>query len=229
MKRTVTILSALALIGLAIPASAALRAPQVVVLGGTLQAYLNSVGESINVDTDQQDAQRWTTSVSNNSAITIQVELSGDAPNTSVGIYNASNAAPPLYLVFPGAATSGWFAVASFRPTPARVIVNLFDNTATLVGTSTYLGADGHDFGFYLQGPGGLFYSQDARNPGGDAQALAYMGTGANAGNWWLAWEDRNAATGTDSDFDDCVLFVESVNVTPTAKSSWGALKARFR
>ena len=114
MKRLVTIFSALALASYAVPAFAALRSPQVTVSGGTLQGYLNSIGESINVGTDQQDVQRWSTTVSNNSSLTIQVELSADAASNSVGLYNAGLAVPPLYLVFPGAATTGWFAVASF-------------------------------------------------------------------------------------------------------------------
>src|SRR5262245_45271226 len=47
-------------------ASAFLRVPQVPVLGGTLQGYLNSKGEAINVSTDQQDAQVWSQSASGN-------------------------------------------------------------------------------------------------------------------------------------------------------------------
>ena len=230
MKRIAsTIVGALALIALSSPAFAALRSPQVVVNGGTLQAYLNGTGESINVLTDQQDAQRWSTTVSNNSSLTIMIELGADAATTAAGLYNAGAAVPPLYVVFPAAAATGWFAIASFRTAPSRVIVNLFDNTATLFSTTTHLGADGHDFGFYVQGPGGLFYSQDARNAGGTAQALTYLGTGANAGNWWLAWEARNSSTGGDDDYDDCVLFLESMNPTPVSATTWGAVKARYR
>src|SRR6266487_4135377 len=210
MKRVATMFVALAmLISFVGSASAALRVPQVVVNGGTLQGYLNSVGESINVLTDQQDVQRWAATVSNNSTFTIQVELAGNAASNTLGLYNASLVAPPLYQVFPGAATNGWFAVASFRTAPVRVVVNLFDNNAAFVGQTTYLGADRNDFGFYLQGPGGLFFTQDARNPGGSAQALTYAGTGINSGSWWLCWEDLSPAGGSDRDFDDCVMFME--------------------
>ena len=80
-------------------------------LGGTLQTYLNSQGESINVLTDQQDAQIWAQSASGNGAITLMVELTGDAGVNTIGIYNATNAVPVPYQVFPGAATTGWFAV----------------------------------------------------------------------------------------------------------------------
>ncbi len=231
MKRSVTILvGAFALVALAGTAFAALRVPQVTVNGGSLQGYLNSVGESINVGTDQVDVQRWASTVSNNSTFTIQVELAGNAGSNAYGIYNAGLVAPPLYQVFPGAATSGWFAVASFRTAPVRVIVNLFDASAALQGTTTYLGADKNDFGFYLQqNPGLTFFTQDGRNPGSLAQALTYAGTGLNSGSWWLCWEDLTTSQGSDYDFDDAVLFLESVNPTPVNKTTWGSLKARFR
>jgi hypothetical protein len=229
MKRNATrftgIFASLSLVALlASGASAALRVPQVVVLGGGLQGYLNSVGESINVLTDQEDIQTWQTTVSGNSTFTLMIELTGAAAANSIGLYNAGLAAPPLYQVFPGAASAGWFAVASFESGPTRVVVNLFDDQANFVGVTTYLGADASNFGYYLQGPGGLFYTQDARNPGGAAHALTYAGTGVNSGQWWLCWEEA-----TDQDFDDAVLFLESIAPTPVSKTTWGAVKRRFR
>jgi len=230
MKRLATmIVASIALFAFAGSASAGLRSPQVVVNNGTLQGYLNGVGESINVLTDQQDIQRWQTTVSNNSTFTLQVEFAGNAGTNTYGLYNASLVAPPLYQLFPGAATNNWFAVASFRSAPTRVIVNLIDNNGIPQGTTTYLGADKTNFGFYLQqNPGLVFYSQDARNPGGLAQMLTYAGTGQNSGSWWLCMEDLTASQGSDYDFDDAVLFCESINPTPVAKTSWGELKARF-
>ena len=213
-------------------ASAALRSPQVVVNGGSLQGYLNSQGESINVSTDQQDVQSWSTTVSDNSTFTLMIELSGNAGSNTIGIYNAGDVAPPLYQVFPGAAAAGWFAVASFRSAPTRLVVNLFDASAAFQGSVTYLAGppDANDFGYYLQQAGGLtLYSQDARNPGGVAQMLTYAGTGINVGSWWLAMEDQTVAQGSDRDFDDAILFLESVNPTPVQATTWGAVKARFR
>jgi hypothetical protein len=75
--------------------------------------------------------------------------------------------------------------------------------------------------------PNGTLYTQDARNPGGAAHSLTYAGTGVNAGNWWLCWEDSVAPV-SDQDFDDGVLFCESMNPTPVSKTSWGELKKRF-
>jgi len=231
MKPTLAaLLGALALI--ATPAAAALRVPQVVVNGGGLQSLFDSQGESINVGTDQQDLQRWQSIVSNNITFTIQVEVVQNAPGNSIGVYNASSAAPALYTMLPGVATSGWFAVASFRSAPTRLVVNLFDHNAVFQGSTTYLAGppDKSDYGFFPQDECGTFYTQDARNPGGAAQALVLAGTGINAGSWWIAWEDQDANCGSDHDYDDCVLFLEYLSPGfPVAKSTWGALKARFR
>jgi hypothetical protein len=228
MKRVATILiGMIALVAVAGSASAALRVPQVAFSSGSLQGYLNSVGESINVTTDQNAAQRWASTVSNNATFTIQVELAGNANANTYGLYNASAVAPALYQMFPGAATNLWFATASFRTAPVRVIINLFDANAVSQGSNIYLGADRTDFGFYLQGPGGLFYTQDARNPGGNPQMLTYAGTGINSGSWWLCFEDLPFGGG--SDFEDAVLFLESVNPTPVNHTTWGSVKARFR
>jgi hypothetical protein len=229
MKRVATILVALIALGAVVgSASAALRAPQVAIAGGTLQGYLNSVGESINVLTDQNAVQRWQSTISSNSTFSLQIELTGNAANNFIGIYNAADGAPALDVVFPDVATTGWFAVVSWRTAPVRAIVNLQDQNGNHVSTNQFLGADKSDFGFYLQGPGGTFYTQDNRNPGGSAQAVTFAGTGINSGSWWLAFEDSQFANG-DQDFDDCVLFLESVNPTPVAKTTWGSVKARFR
>ncbi len=229
MRPSATVFGFCLLFAVAGSASAALRVPQVPVAGGTLQGYLNGQGETINVLTDQNAAQRWTATIANHSTFTIQVELSANAAANSIGLYNAGLPSPPLYQVFPGAATAGWFAVAVFTSTPS-LVVTLFDPTATPQGTVTYLAGPPSktNFGFYLDGPAGVFYSQDALNPGGNPQALTFGGTGLNAGSWWLCFEDTPFTAGT-SDFDDAVLFLEFVNPTPVHKSSWGDLKARFR
>jgi hypothetical protein len=206
-----------------------LRVPQVPVLGGSLQAYLNSKGESINVLTDQQNAQVFAQSASGNALLTLMVELTGDAATNQIGIYNASLAVPPLYQIFPGAASDGWFAIMSFRTAPVRVVVNLFDVSGALQATNTYLGTDPNNFGFYISTTSGTFYSQDARNPGSSVQMLAYQGTGINTGEWWLCFEDKGVAAGSDQDYDDAVCILESVNPLATQQSTLGAIKALYR
>lgn len=229
MNRSITLSLLTLAIVMAAPASAALRSPQVPVLGGTLQTYLNSADGGINVAADQDASQRWAVTASTNATFTVMVELSGDAGSNALGLYNAGVGSPTLYQLFPGAAQAGWFAVASFRNTPTRVVVNLFDDSAVLQGTTTYLGADRTNFGFYISGPGGTWYTQDSRNAGAAVQALAFAGTGFNAGQWFLCFEDASVSGASDKDYDDAVLFLESVNPTPVSGTSWGQLKARFR
>ncbi len=216
------------MLGASAASAAALRVPQIPVNGTSLQTYLNGVGESINVPTDQADAQEWASTVSGNSTFTMMIELAGYAASNKVGVYNGDAVSPSLFQVFPGAADAGWFAIASFKP-GNKLIVNLFDATATLQSTTTYLGVNSQDFGFYLKGPGGTFYTQDVRNGGGLAQAITFAATGGNAGSWWLAFEDLPRSGVSDADFNDAVLFLESINPTPVGTTTWGGLKSRYR
>lgn len=203
------------------------RVPQVVFNYGSLQGYLNGLGESINVATDQVNAQVWQTGVSGNTEFTLMIELAGNAASNDIGIYNTSAAVPTLYVVFPGAAQAGWFASVTFRNSPSRAIVTLFDFDANIQGQTTHFGVDRTAFGFYLQGPGGTFYSQDARN-GGAAQILTYAGTGQNDGEWWQCFEDLPLQS-SDADYDDAVLLLQSVVPTPASATSWGRLKDLYR
>ncbi len=233
MKRAATTLITLlvalvASVALTSRADAALRAPQVPVLGGTLQAYLNSIGESINVLTDQDATQSWSRTVSGTAAFTIQIEQTPNANLNNFGMYNSTAGVPALFLLLPGSINPGGFATATFKP-GNLLTVNRFDENAIPLGSQTFGGVDETAFSFYLQGPNGTFYTQDARNPGGQAQAVTFMGTGANAGTWWLCFEETSVAAGSDQDFDDSVILMESVNPTPVSATSWGQLKARFR
>lgn len=238
--------ASLAVIGIASQANAFnLRVPQVPVLGGTLQGYLNSKGESINVLTDQMDAQSWSQSASGNSLLTLMVELTGNANGNAIGIYNTLDAAPALYQVFPGSASPGWFATMSFKTLPTRVIVSLFDGNGAFLGQTVYLGGppNPNAFGFYMQNTnnGQTFYSQDGRNPGAGAQMLAYQGTGINTGEWWLCFEDTAvngparagaaavAGGASDQDYDDAVCILESVNPLATVPATIGGVKALYR
>lgn len=221
-----------------------LRVPQINVLGGTLQGYLNSKGEAINVNTDQMDAQSWSQSASGNSLLTLMVELTGNANGNAIGIYNTLDAVPALYQVLPPFAGPGWSAMMAFKTAPTRVIVSLFDANGAFVGSTTYLAGppNPNAFGFYIQNTnnGQTFYSQDGRNPGAGAQMLAYQGTGINFGEWWLCFEDtatngpaavKGVVAGglSDMDFDDAVCILESVNPLATVPATLGGVKSLYR
>jgi hypothetical protein len=233
MTRKATLaLSAALIVGLTFVNSAAEatgpRVPQVPVQPTKLQDYFNSVGQTIDAYNDQVDIQCWSTTVSNNATFTLQVELTaGLAPQNAFGIYNCGDGpSPALNQVFPGGAEAGWFAVASFFAN-GNLVINLFDETATLQGSTTYTGVNRSNFGFYLQNELGTFYSQDSRN-GGFAQALTYAGTGTSSGQWWLAWEDLPYLEG-DLDFEDMIVFLESVNKpVPAVNTTWGSIKSRY-
>jgi hypothetical protein len=221
LVRLFSVVAALLVVSASI-ASASLRVPQVPVNGGTLQGYLNGVGESINVLTDQEDAQVWQTSVSGNATFTLMIELTAAAAGNSIGVYHAGLAAPALNQVFPGAATAGWFATCHFSG--GNLVVTLFDNNSVIQGQAFYPGIPANNFGFYISGPNGTHYSQDSRNPGGAAKVLTYAGTGQNFGDWWECFEEA-----TDDDFDDAVLLIQSVVPTPTDLGTWGKLKTLYR
>lgn len=205
-----------------------LRSPQVHVNGGVLQAYMNGVGESINVQTDQRDAQLLRPSTSSNSTYSLQFEFVGP-PGNILGIYDGHSLPGTLMPVFPAVATNLWFAGVSWRTAPARVVISLFDNTAAFIGQTTFLGGDRNAIGLYLTTPHATYFTQDPLNPNHEPRALFYSATGVNAGSWWVAWEDGDAPA--NNDFDDCVVFIEagSTGVVPVVRTTWGELKSRFR
>ena len=229
-KLTVACVS-VALLAFASTASAfSLRAPQVAFSSAALQGYLNSVDGGVTVLTDQLDAQTFATSVSGNTDFTLMVKLTGDAPQNSVGVYNTldQSATPPLFQLFPAAATAGWSVFCHFAST-GQLTVALYDNSVVpvLQGSTTYTGVDRAHFGFYLQNNGGTYYSQDGRN-GQKPEALTFAGTGLNFGEWWECLNDApySAATST---FTGAVLQLQSVIPTPVAGKTWGQLKATYR
>lgn len=219
-------------------ANAALRVPQVPVVGGGLQAYFNSIGETINVNTDQDAIQTWTHTVSNNTTYTIEFQSSPNANIQQFGMYNGGAVVPPLFFLMSGSVGPLGFSTASFGP-GNTLIVNRFDALANFLSTTTYAGVDPTNFGFYMTTNAGTVFTQDARNPGGVAHALSFTGNGPNAGQWFLCWDElepgcgacaaASSTTAGDQDFDDLVIMMESVSPTPVSNTSWGALKRRFR
>jgi hypothetical protein len=228
--RSLVAVALLAIAATSAQAAFPLRAPQIVVNpgDGALQAYFNGLGETITVATDQLDAQTWSTSISGNSTLTLMLEIAGYAGSNAMGVYNGNAVgAPTLYQVFPGAATPGWHAVAHFG-LGGSLVVTLFDDNAIIQGQSSYAGVDKNNFGFYLQGPGGTFYSQDYRNASGAARVITFAGTGSNYGSWWQCFEDLPVGS-SDEDFNDMVLLVESVAPVNAGQTSWGRIKGLYR
>jgi len=216
----------------ALPASAAApRSPQVGVLGGTLQTYLSNapISESINVGTDQLDIQTWKSTISGNSATTLQIALGSGIYTDEIGLYEAHNAAA-RYPVFRGIDGPGAFAVVTLRSSAPKLVINVFNSLGQLQRNDDYADFETTNFGYYIKSGEIIGRTEDEKNAGGLAAALTFAGTGDNLGCWWLCFDkDRSASGDEGADFDDAVLFLESVNPTPVTKATWGQVKSRFR
>jgi hypothetical protein len=226
LKRVLVLVSLLAM---ASTSSAALRSPQIPVSGTALQSFFTAQGQAINVNTDQVDLQ--SVSLPASASLQVNAGLGPSSAGSTLGVYNAGFSVPPLYAVFPGAATTGWYSVLSFRSSPTRAVVSLFDASSAFQGSTTYLAGppEPTNLGFYLQqapGAGGLtFYSQDARN--GGARLLTFNATGALAGATWFAWE---TGTGPGGDYADAIWLISyAFAPTQALHTDWGTLKSRFR
>jgi hypothetical protein len=214
------------------PAHAALRVPQIAFNSATLAAQFLLQGETtLNVDTQQQDGLVWGSTVSTNSTMTIQFELTGNPHGNEVGIAKldpTGKIVTGLAPVFPVSADVGSFAVASFR-SGGILVVNLFDAGANLVSTTSTTGVNRQLFAYYIKNAGGTFFSHEGFNSDGKVHALAYAGSGENSGCWWLAFEDAPIASYGAAQFDDSLIFMESLNPTPVNHASWGKVKSLFR
>ncbi len=170
---------------------------------------------SVNADTDRlsYDAY-WSIAGSGSGSATMIIELAGWKDINTFGVFQGD------YLVnlFAGSQSAG-----------AMAYLSISDNGDVYVNGS-YSGAkflNGNNFGFYMQSPGGTFYSDTALNSDSYDHMWAYQGEGIDTvkiANWsaglWtadeyiLAFEDQNAAY-TDGDHNDLVVMVESVNPVP--------------
>ncbi|WP_374521907.1 DUF4114 domain-containing protein [Hydrogenophaga sp.] len=158
---------------------------------------------------------------SGGSIATMIIEVAGNASTNTFGIYDPYNTANRLEL-FSGAATGGAKSLLTIDDNN-NFVVNF--NTAGAVQFSTSL------FGYYLRTATGLtFFSQAEKNANGDDNMVAFRGDGdtidlpgAAPGVWGsssyiLAWEDQ-ALSNSDKDYNDMVVYVESVTAVPEPAS----------
>jgi hypothetical protein len=75
-------------------------------------------------------------------------------------------------------------------------------------------------FGFYIDTGTHIWYTDDELNTGGSPQALIYLGnnTPSSAGAWTMAFED-DTFSGSDKDFNDFVVKIESLTAVPEPAS----------
>ena len=208
-------------------AAAELRVPQVPIAGTTLQDYLTFVGQDIEVLSQQEVTQSWPVVEGRRVVCTLHHRDSPNASQINIGIYDPTVGAGSGYLVLFG--FEGPSCYAMFRFENGALVIDRFDPNGSFIGGTGFVGVDWTSFSLLVQTPQGLLYTQDARNSGGVAQALVYAGTAPHAQAGWVAWEESERASGSDDDFEEVVLLLDTVNATPVHRTSWGGLKARFR
>ncbi len=185
------------------------------VINGLYSAAGTPLSKAPDVNLNQAaESGRFQIEASGGSVATMVIEVAANASTNTFGIYDIAD--PTKYLeLFSGAASSGGQAFLSVTDT------YLF----SLVGGSS-VQFNGPTFGYYLRtGSGQTFYSEASLN-GGDDHMVAFQGDGdyiklphRSAGKWGSssyiqAWEDV-ALAGSDRDYQDMVVYVESVTAVP--------------
>jgi hypothetical protein len=223
-------------IGLAVSAAAAHATPIMAGSEKSLQTIIDELhiaGGAPDVNTYQLvNDQLWSIESSGTSAVNLVVEISGNSANNEFGIYDATNA--KLVPLFLGSATATDRATVSVFADGSLLVsyTNGSGTTQQSYATSTLTG---NLFGFYLStvagGSGGgsgsgVYFSETSRNLGNQDQMVAFRGDGdiiqlpgAFPGAWGsssylLAWEDQ-AYDSSDKDFNDLVVYIESVKPVP--------------
>lgn len=211
------------------------------VQGGSLQGIIDGLytcatcsgtAAAPNVNTNQADeVGKFEIEASGGSIATMIIEVAGNANTNTFGIYDVNNASNYLEL-FSGPAGQG------YRSTLLVTLINgAYQFTATLYNAlaqpvgfaySTFSSAT---FGYYLGTANGpTFYSEAGKNAGEADQMVAYQGDGDTiqlpggapakwgSSSYILAWEDLPLA-GSDKDYNDMVVYVESVTPVPEPAS----------
>ena len=184
----------------------------------------NPGNSSVDVTTDylaDTGDSYWSITAVGGSLSTMIIELAGFKENNLFGVYSGGQ----YVELFAGGNVAGDQAVLSIKD-DGSVYVNLGDTGTDFAG---------NNFGYYLDSShyanGGLFHSDTSLNTAdGFDHMFAYQGTNTDtvklpdlaAGLWTnneyiLAFEDLDGSgiPGSDWDFTDMVVMVESVNPVP--------------
>lgn len=194
--------------------------------GSQLQGVLDNItvwpsptpgASSVDVTTDFMNADSyWSITGSGGSVSSMIIELGAYAPSNKFGVFNGTQRVE----IFDGADVAGDTALLSIRA----------DGSVRVNNIDTGIDFTGNIFGFYLDSPDGIFYSDTSKNSDGADHMLAYQGTNTDtvqlpgfAAGWWtnneyvLAFEDLLDSPRRQADFNytDMVIMVESVNPVP--------------
>jgi len=199
-----------AVAGIGLLAGIAMATPLQDTLNGITVGGTSSVNAETDMISDGQDAY-WNITASGGSLATMIINIGGLGSGATFGIYDSANANNYVQL-FSGSNTTG-----------NQTSVAIDTNGAVFVAfNDTGVSFTGGTFGYYVTLNGVTYYSDSTLNDGVD-HMLAFQGNNKdlvqigkwNSGIWTnneyvLAFE-----TGTDFDFNDLVVMVESVNPVP--------------
>jgi hypothetical protein len=189
----------------------------------TIQQILDSItvapnagDSSINANDYLAYDSYWSQTGSGSSSATMIIEIAGWDELNSFGIYQNNN----FVQLFSGVASEGDQVTVSIKDASRSNLVYV-NNVSTGVRF-----AGGNIFGFYLDTPNGMFFSDTLLNNDQYDHMWAYQGNNVDTvdlpyvlpGVWSsneyiLAWEDTFG--GGDFDHNDMVMMVESVQPVP--------------
>jgi len=179
-----------------------------------------SVGNGINPYTDQMNpSSYWSVAGSGGSENTVLLTLTANASTNKFGIFDPADISNTLMLFNGG--TAGYTTSLKTNGTGGFAATYYGSNPlAPSTGHATTTFGDGNRFGYYLQVGSTFYYSDMTLNGNDTPRVVTYAGDGSNkvaltngffsAGEYLQAWED-----GTDFDYQDFVVLVESVNPVP--------------
>ncbi|MFP4123489.1 PEP-CTERM sorting domain-containing protein [Coleofasciculus sp.] len=196
----------------------------------TLQEVLDSITESGKIDAvnDQKPFALFKNTSGSGLKGTLVAEIAGFDDINVFGLYSAddiTNKAP----IFQG----------SNKPFD-RVSLDFYnDGTVKMTGATDPIGTGFNGaFGFYLDTPNDIFYTEDSHNKNNDPQALVYQGdndTVLQIGNFQagkfvdtefiVAFEDKPFSS-ADKDFNDMVVHVAGVEPVPEPMTILGSTLA---
>jgi hypothetical protein len=216
-----------------------LRNPQVAFNSAGLQAFLNEWPGGIQANLDQLDAQAISLV---HVTRTFSVEyLQGSG--IEFGVYDPTlGGSTARFPLFTAASARGSGAVCSLAGDSALVALE-FDSLGVLVRNARISWSAHGNYGFYVEGPGGTWYSQDSRNAG-DPHALTYAATGVYFGSIIECFEPGEFDADNPDSFTGLIVIIEpsdcpspsvragrafGTDCTPVVPSTWGDLKLRYR
>jgi PEP-CTERM motif-containing protein len=190
----------------------------------SLQQILDQMfGGTVSATGDQNIAGEWGVGALPASLVpTLSFEYTSNANASILGLWSGtdSNSLTTVDLFYGSAVgvnnTPDGFATAAtlqWNTSGSILKVGSMDGCGTAVNCGTFAGINPYAFGFYLKVPNGqggytTFYTVDALNGGGTSRALAIRD--GSTRDWAIAFED-----GTDNDYNDAVLKVESLQPVP--------------